>query len=402
MIRKQTRHLLSDESGTATIWLAAGISMILGMAAIAIDTGYLYAEENRLQATADSAVLAASYQFINGGTEDEVRAAATDFARKNMPQAEFGDVLQTADIEFGQWDDTGVFTGSPSSTADAIRVTLRRTAANGNAVDTFFAQILNNDEVDMVVQAVAALGSPGCNGGTMFMAGNQVSIGQDLRLNAGTCVYGRNGVTAGQDPVVQEGAFIGALDENDISFGQDPSIPEGAVGSADIEQSLATDMTAMLGRLRASIDLPPQITQVVEVSSLPGTLQPGTLYFSENNLSIGQDYTVTDVIIATTGSISFGQDGRIRNSAGDCVGTGGTAIGLFAGQNISLGQDARIEGAQLVAGNDISIDQDVKSIAASIEAGNNLSLGQDPEVSACEGAIPSSGGGTSVASRLVK
>ena len=74
MTRKRIKQLLFGESGTATVWLAAGISMILGMAAIAIDTGYLYAEENRLQATADSAVLAASYQFINGGRRSSTAA----------------------------------------------------------------------------------------------------------------------------------------------------------------------------------------------------------------------------------------------------------------------------------------------------------------------------------------
>ena len=404
MIRRDVKRLLRDEGGYATIWLVAGITTILGMAAIAVDTGYLYAEENRLQATADSAVLAASYELMNGGTDDAVKAAATEFARKNMPQAQYGDVLQNADVEFGQWDAGNGFTVSSSSAADAIRITLRRTAANGNAVDTFFAQILNNDEVDMVVQAVAALGSPGCNGGTMFMAGNQVTLGQDVRLNAGSCVYGRNGVSAGQDPVVEEGAYIAALDKDDITFGQNPSIPDGAIGEADIQPSLANDMNQILSDLQSGVNLPPQITSVEVVSKLPKNNQitAGTAYVITGNVSIGQDYVLTDVIIAATGNISFGQDGSIRNSAGDCAGGGGTAVGLFAGNNISLGQDAEVTGAQLVAGKNIDIGQDLRGLAATIEAGNNLSIGQDPELSACEGAIASGGGGSSVASRLVR
>ena len=122
-------------------------------------------------------------------------------------------------------------------------------------------------------------------------------------------------------------------------------------------------MSQILADLQNGVNLPPQITSVEVHSKLPkkNKITAGTAYVITGNVSIGQDYVLTDVIIAATGNISFGQDGKIRNSAGDCVG-GGTAIGLFAGNNITLGQDAEVSGAQLVAGNNINIGQDLRGL----------------------------------------
>ena len=151
------------------------------------------------------------------------------------------------------------------------------------------------------------------------------------------------------------------------------------------------------------MNLPPQITNVEVLSSLPSSLTSNTAYVITNSISINQNMTLTDVIIATTESISFGQDGRLRNSAGTC-GSGGIAIGLYAAKNIAIGQDAVIEGAQVVAGEDIAIGQNLGTLAATIEAGKNLSIGQDPQMSSCAGAMSIPGGstgGTSTTARLV-
>ena len=110
---------------------------------------------------------------------------------------------------------------------------------------------------------------------------------------------------------------------------------------------------------------------------------------------------MTDVILASRESISFGQDGKIRNSLGECA-TGGNAIGLYAKKDISLGQDAVIEGAQLIAGESVSIGQDLKGFSASIEAGEDIDIGQDPEISNCDGAYASGGGSATVSARLVQ
>ena len=386
-------NLIRDERGSVTMVIAGVTLALVIVAALAIDTGHLYAEQARLQASADAAVLAAANVLTKGGDELEAKNAALDFAQKNMPTGQYGTVLTVGDVVQGEYDSATKIFSPGGSTLNAVRVTLRRTSASGNPARAFFASVFKPTDVDIVVQSVAALGAAGCGGGTMYMAGNLVTMGQNMSMGAGTCVYARNGITAGQDPVVEEGAFIGALDIDTITFGQNPSIPDGAIGEVDLEPAMANNVDQIISDLQNGVNLPPQITSVEVLGSLPGSLDAGTAYVITNNVSLNQDYTLTDVIIASTGSIIFGQDGRIRNSAGTCGG-GETAIGLYAANNISIGQDAVIEGAQVVAGNDVAIGQNLGTLAATIEAGNNLSIGQDPQMSSCAGAMSIPGGGT--------
>ncbi len=389
MITIKTRDLLRDEQGSVAVWIAGGMTALMGMAALAIDTSHVYLEQNRLQATADSAALAASAVMSGGGNAQDASDAAIEYAQKNMPPAMYGSVLASQDVVSGEWDSiTSSF--SPGGSGSAIQVTLRRTAASGNPVNTFLAGILGYTDMDLVVRAVASTGW--CGGGTMFIAGEKVTLGQDMNLSAGTCVYGALAVTAGQDPVVQEGSFIGAQDIDTITFGQNPSIPDGAIGELDLEPTIALNINQIIADLQAGNNLPPQITNVQVVSSLPSGLQANTAYVVTSSVSIDQNYMAEDVIIATTESISFGQDGRIRNKAGTCP-SGGIAIGLYAAKNISIGQDAVLEGVQVVAGETVSIGQDLGSFYASVQAGKDINIGQDPNMMGCGSAMPGVGGG---------
>jgi len=73
-----------DERGSVAVWMAGGFAAIMGVGAIAMDLGHVYVEEQRLQSTADIAVLAASKAFEGGG---DVTATALDYVEKNMPSA---------------------------------------------------------------------------------------------------------------------------------------------------------------------------------------------------------------------------------------------------------------------------------------------------------------------------
>ena len=55
------RALLRDERGSAIMLFAVFLMAGAGLAAIAIDGGYLYSLKSKLQSTADAAVLVAAY-----------------------------------------------------------------------------------------------------------------------------------------------------------------------------------------------------------------------------------------------------------------------------------------------------------------------------------------------------
>ena len=185
----------------------------------------------------------------------------------------------------------------------------------------------------------------------------------------------------GQDPRVTNGAKVGALSASTVTYGQDPvGLPEN-IEEVDKQPPLANQITNIIDDLYNGVNLPPQITNVQYFPSarrLPNKLVPGTAYVFNKSISIHQDYRVSDVIIATYKSISWGQDGKIRNSAGP---TGDNyAIGLYAGENVSLGQDAVADGVNIVGGKDVTLGQDVRAFSGTIQSGRKVTVGQDPHL----------------------
>jgi Flp pilus assembly protein TadG len=149
---KRLKSFLTDQSGSSYIIFAFGVAMIFGMAGMAVDMGYAYMLRQRLQATADAAALAASAKL---SSPSSIVATAQRYAKLNMPTEHHGTILTSGDVQSGSWDpDTRTFTpgGAPNN---AVKVTVRRSTDNNNAVPTFFARVLGFGSVDVVASAVA-------------------------------------------------------------------------------------------------------------------------------------------------------------------------------------------------------------------------------------------------------
>ena len=84
------RRFLRDQRGSTVVIFAVFLMAGVGFAAIAIDGGYLYSLKNKLQTTADAAVLVAVSRLPD---TDAARAAAIVMAGENMPPGEHGAVL---------------------------------------------------------------------------------------------------------------------------------------------------------------------------------------------------------------------------------------------------------------------------------------------------------------------
>lgn len=146
----------SDPSGSTAVMTAFAAIVFMGVASLAIDMGYLYVIRGKLQTTADAAALA-------GGTQlpdiDAARSEALVYAEKNMPTSAHGTVLAAADVETGTWDSDARTFDPDGGFINAIRVVVRRSAANGNPAETFFAQMLGYNEIDIETSAVASFGT---------------------------------------------------------------------------------------------------------------------------------------------------------------------------------------------------------------------------------------------------
>jgi hypothetical protein len=149
----QIRNFVRDTQGSTITIVAVALFMILGVASLSIDALYLYVLKDRLQTTADVAVLAAVQDIED---QDEAKATAIEYATKNMDTDAHGEVLSLGDVVIGGWDpDTRIFTPN-ADPANAVRVTTRREQVNNNPAGLFFARVLGIDEVDLSAQATAA------------------------------------------------------------------------------------------------------------------------------------------------------------------------------------------------------------------------------------------------------
>lgn len=144
-----------DRTGVVAIFVALVLPVIAGFATLSIDMGYLLQAKSRLQTAADSAALGAA-SALDGTTAGQTTAVtrAVALATSNSPSSA-GTVLTSGDVAFGAWDTaTSTFTSGGTPT-NAVRVTTRRSAANGNAVNLFFARIMGINTKDVTATSTA-------------------------------------------------------------------------------------------------------------------------------------------------------------------------------------------------------------------------------------------------------
>ncbi len=111
---------------TVVILTALLLVVIMAMAACAIDLGWVALVRNQLQVAADAAAMAAAGEMNGGQTNATAKAKAFAALNRAGGPTEFV-TLADSDIVYGVWDPVGkTFTANPSS-ANAVKVTARKT-----------------------------------------------------------------------------------------------------------------------------------------------------------------------------------------------------------------------------------------------------------------------------------
>jgi hypothetical protein len=147
----------SDERGLVLPVIAGGMFVLIGAAALAIDTANFYALQGKLQSGADAAATAAARELPD---QTKTLTGAKGYAAKNLATSDHGETLKDNDVAVGNWDATNKTFTAAATPINAVQVTLRRANANGNAASTYFANVLGFQSVDIVVSAVALKPTP--------------------------------------------------------------------------------------------------------------------------------------------------------------------------------------------------------------------------------------------------
>jgi Flp pilus assembly protein TadG len=144
--------------GVALVYLTVALTLLCGIASLAVDVGRVYAVKNDLQTVADAAARAAAQVLATGGPA-AARKAAADVAALNKIDGKPVTINASTAVQIMNWNpDTRsgtVLTGAAEATGNAVRVTLARTKAGGDAVSLTFGRVIGLSTCDVNASTTA-------------------------------------------------------------------------------------------------------------------------------------------------------------------------------------------------------------------------------------------------------
>jgi len=168
--RRQFILKIKERRGAVSIIVAIMVFFVLiGLSALAIDVGYLYATKNELQNIADGAALAAAgvlgKQLSKGElVVTDIKDAAIKIGVGNQAGGKANIDIKRGEVEIGRWKDPDLDNPNGLSPTEdspnAVRVIARRDGLANNSVRTFFGGIFGVDSVGVNADATAALLPP--------------------------------------------------------------------------------------------------------------------------------------------------------------------------------------------------------------------------------------------------
>ncbi len=161
--------------GAITVLAAIFSIVVLGMVAMSVDIGYILSMKEEMQRTADSAALAACWDYGKNLAErnddstslQSARATALLFAVNNQvgnegPTLDANSAnLASGDLVFGYVDDlynpNATFDTNSTQLFNAVKVRIRRDSQLNGEVPSFFARIFGHNGQPMYANATAAI-----------------------------------------------------------------------------------------------------------------------------------------------------------------------------------------------------------------------------------------------------
>jgi len=194
-MKKKYKIILTrnNQSGATAVLVAVVITVLIGIAAMAVDVGYVMATKNELQNVADAAALAGARQLgviysglpyeqqvnyvLDVADRTKIENTATAVAQENKAGGKNIEIALN-EIEIGTWDQNRnprfiAETNKP----DAVRVAARRDDVANGPITSFFARIFGRDNFSVFADATAAL------------TGQGTTVEGEIELPAGISYY---------------------------------------------------------------------------------------------------------------------------------------------------------------------------------------------------------------------
>lgn len=277
--------------GVVIYYMAGAMVTLCGVCSLAVDLGRVQLVKTELRRSADASARAAAAMLPDA---TQATAAAVQYAASNNADGTPVVLVPAADVEFGTWSGSPVksfhvVTGSAITTANAVRVTARRTTARGNATPLLFAKVVGATSCDTSASAIAALISkPAMN----VVGINGIQINGNDRIDSYDSALGSYGSQApGSNVNVASNGSVSLTGSSDVHgnvyYGAG-SAPTGPItgSTAKLEEPLKYDPPV----------LPASYTSHGAVSLSGGktlTLAAGNHYFTSLSMSGSTTLNVT-------------------------------------------------------------------------------------------------------------
>jgi hypothetical protein len=172
-------HSIHNRRGIAAVYAALLLVFVLGLAAFAVDLGYLFMSYGQLQTCADSGSLAGAQVLVNDGQvasppsytsgQSAARAVAVQFASANRVGVDYpavdsnGSNDSSGDVVLGYLADPA----DPNCQLDfanpalynAVQVRVRKSSSVNGLVPAFFAKVLGSAGQTVAAKATAVMSS---------------------------------------------------------------------------------------------------------------------------------------------------------------------------------------------------------------------------------------------------
>ena len=153
---------LGRRRGVTGVWVAITLPVLVGMAAMAVDVGYICTRANELQNAADAGALAGASGLPD--SNGVARARAMEYGGKNPLGNEFV-VINGDDVQIGNWEwMSQTFTPISDTDDSGFRPNAVRAIGRKERLPLFFAAIWGFDDTNLLRDAIALADGGRCRG----------------------------------------------------------------------------------------------------------------------------------------------------------------------------------------------------------------------------------------------
>ena len=340
----------SEDGGMTVLGLYVSVAMFI-LGGLAVDVSSLIASRTQLQVAADMAAHAALYSREKN-TADVARADALDLVQTSFPNGGFGELLKTANIQFGTYDRaTQTFTVDNTS-KEAVYVQTERLTANNNAVTSLLMQFAGYSEWDVITPSVFEVFRPFClrDG---WIAEGVVDSQANNTFESGFCLHSNTVIEMETNSVFESGVVVSMPDYQNLvmplaGWGSNIGIDD-ALADAYINLRILNQLDVIRAGLYddQSEHFRPYITDVTPIALtsrnvVPGDFTEGRIHTLTCNgmqsMRIDANAAVLqNVVIDTNCKIVFSDNSEVENAVIFTTNTGDFSVSSPAG--LRLGAD---------------------------------------------------------------